>query len=143
MTVDDNAEREWLAAVYDTAISDTRWAKEQGWRATEWSLVLSGGVLALYRYPFHTAPVWIFVLISAALATLFNYYLCRLHVFAKKSRSRNDAIKKLMPEKVQYIVGNRGSDPNHVGFLVVQIIVIWCSFGLVVAGLNWIHAKPN
>lgn len=143
MATDADSKREWLATVYQTAIADTRWAKEQGWRATQWSLAMFGGLLALYKYPFQRAPVWPFAIMSLLLAMLFTYYIINLHGFAVKSRSRNDEIKRSMPEPVREILGGRDADPNHVKFLIAQIVVIWLAFALCSAGLSWIHGNPT
>lgn len=164
----DKTAQSWVLAIYGSAITDIRWAKEQSWKVVQWSFALFGGIIALYRFPFANLkrPSWLVfpaLAIGAAAGTIF--YLLDLHRFAKESRHKTDRAEDEAPriahvvlgepereepveadalEQVKKRLGNRKKrDRNHRCILGVQIAVVVLSAILTVWGLSGIHALPD
>lgn len=137
---DSDAERAWFLTVYELAVADTRWAKEQSWRVVQWLFALFGAVLTLYRYPFARAEPWSFAVIVLTLGAVSAFYLWQLHAFAASARVKSSKIDQSMPSGVRKILGERGRDPSHTTLLVVQLAALVLSCVLTIKGLWWIHA---
>jgi len=129
----------WWVTFYQLAHSDTRWAKDQAWRTIGIAFALFSAILALYKYPFRDAAVGAFQLIALLVAILAAAHICLLHHFAKESRGITDAIREELGEPIMKVLPARGSDPNHLLYLILHLGVVAVGTAITIRGLEWIH----
>ena len=88
----------WLRTLYQIAHSDTRWAKEQGWRVVNWTLLLFGALLGLAKYLNPQISPIAFSFIYAVILIAAIIYLVELHCWAKDTRSTSARIEEEIPD---------------------------------------------
>ena len=110
---------EWVKMWYQLAHSDIRWAKEQGWRALQWTIVLLVALVVAAKQ-IESMPRWAFVILILLVGFIALWYQLDLHQFAKRSR---DFANKLR-ENIPLPVPERKADPNHWVYLFIRIIAI-------------------
>jgi hypothetical protein len=113
---------DWVKIWYQTAHSDIRWAKEQGWRALQWTVVLLAGLVAAARQ-IGSIPQQVFLILIFTVAAFAIFYQADLHKFAKHSRSITEGVLKKVPGRKENLP-KRKFDPDHRLYLIVRIAVI-------------------
>lgn len=131
----NSEEASWLQTFYQIAHSDTRWAKEQGWRVVRWTVLLFGAVLGIQKYHVSNVPSFVFSSIDAVVLLIAIYYLRSLDRWMESTRSTTDEIEaRIYP--ISSILRRR----SHPSFSVFQCAVIVVAFFLVV--LAHYHLSP-
>lgn len=127
----NSEEASWLRTFYQVAHSDTRWAKEQGWRAVKWTVLLFGAALGIQKYLTSNVPSIVFPLIDIAVLSVAILYLRDLHHWMVSTSRTTDKIEAQI-HPISSILERHRSNHNHLSFLVVQYAVIIIAFVLVV-----------
>lgn len=76
---------EWERLRYSGAFSDLRWAKEQGWRVTQWTVALVGAIYWLSKVV--DGPFELFVALLAGTVVVSVSFLISLQGFAISRRA--------------------------------------------------------
>jgi hypothetical protein len=113
---------DWKKLLVELAWSDIRWAKEQGWKVLQWSIVLLAAVYAASRQ-LQDIPVGVYILFVVAIGFIAVWYLVDLHTFAKDSRDRFRTLAEGVSE-LSDVLSPSGFDPDHKLYLAVQILVV-------------------
>jgi len=134
---------EWLT-YYRILVDDIRFAKQQQWRLTYYTLLLLAAIIAISRHlePELSATIVLFI-IALALATAGTYYLER---FQKDLIRYRSDVAKIRQEKFPPDLGNIAAykpaekDPAYYrDFLILLIIVIWVGLFLVGWAIKFWH----
>lgn len=127
----DKEKGSWLRTLYQTAHSDIRWAKEQGWRVVNWALLLFAALLAIARYPLSSVPATAFAAVDALVLLVAMVFLVELHLWAAATRRTAAKIEKEIGDLVT-LLERRAEDRNHYFYLVIQLLVVIAAFVLAV-----------
>lgn len=98
----------WLRTLYQLTHSDTRWAKEQGWRVVNWTLLLFGALLAIAKWLAPDFSLSAFVIANLFLLAVGIYYLVNLHCWALSNRKSAEQLEAQIPEDVASLLDRRG-----------------------------------
>ena len=133
----DSETTSWLQTFYQIAHSDTRWAKEQGWRVVNWALLLFDALLVVQQYLSANVSPLVFAAIDAGVLLVAIFYLFDLQSWASSTRRTAEKIENKIPE-VSTVLERRAYDKDNKFFMGVQFIVIFVAFFLVLmAHLCW------
>lgn len=124
-----DSEPSWLQTFYKISQSETRWAKEQGWRVVNWTLALFGALLAIQRFLFPNVAWFVFALIGLGVLLIAFFYLKNLHSYAATTRGNADRIEKKIGN-VSEILERASNKDNHCIYLVIQVVVVLVAFAL-------------
>ena len=125
---------DWAIARFHESEADIRWAKERGSSVVQWSVVLSGAIVAGAKAA--QLEPWastLFTLLQTSIAIL---WLNDLRRFAKATRIR---LQNLVPMGADYPVG-KGHDPHHVYYFLSQCAVI---VGAMLVALATLGSQPQ
>ena len=128
---------EWDRLRYGEALSDLRWAKDQGWRATNWTVALLGGVFFWASRELPGAPACLYTVLVVLIAAPALWWLLTLHDSALATREYLARLDEHYPREVS---GPRRSlsdrvDRNGSYLLGAQFVVVLLTAGLVVWGI--------
>ena len=126
----DSETTSWLQTLYQVAHSDTRWAKEQGWRVVNWTLLLFGALLGIQKIV-PNLPLCAFLVGDAVVVFVAGFYLIDLQSWSSGMRRTADKIENRIPN-VASILERRILDRNHYKYLVIQFLVIVGALSFVV-----------
>lgn len=112
---------EWRRTWFQNAHSDMRWAKEQGWRALQWILLLLAGMTAA-QSQLPALPKALFEALIVLSGVIGAWYLWDLHKFGQSSRDTAEGLVKDVPGRDDYLP-RRSKDPHHVRLLIVRLII--------------------
>lgn len=118
-----DSETSWLQTFYKISQSETRWAKEQGWRVVNWTLTLFGALLAIQGFLFPNIPWFVFPIIGFGVLLIAFFYLGKLHFYAATTRGNADRIEKKIGN-VSEILERTSNKDNHCIYLVIQVVVV-------------------
>jgi len=121
----------WLQTFYQIAHSDTRWAKEQGWKVVNWALLLFGALLGIQQYFVPNVSSFVFPVVDTAVLLIAIFFLLDLHSWASSTRRTAEKIENKIPN-VDSILERPDYDKNNRFYLGMQILVVVVAFFLVV-----------
>ncbi len=113
----------WLRTLYQVSHSDIRWAKEQGWRIVNWTLLLFSALLGLAKYLHPQISPITFAYVDAVIVIVAIVYLAELHIWAAGTRRTAAKIEDEIAD-VTTILERRSHDRNHLFYLGVQLLVV-------------------
>lgn len=131
MAQSEQIDENWLKTFYQIAHSDTRWAKEQGWRVVNWALLLFGALLSIHKYFVPDVSLLLFVAVDAVVLLLAIFFLCHLHSWASSTRRTAEKIENKIPN-VDSILERQSHDKGNWLYLGMQLLVVVISFFLVI-----------
>ncbi len=124
----ENRERaSWLRTLYQIAHSDTRWAKEQGWRVVNWTLLLFGGLFGIAHLLRPHVSVTAFLIASVLVLVVAVFYLIGLHRWALSTRGTAERIEAQIPD-IASVLDRRCPGEKHLFYLTVQLAVVLVAF---------------
>ncbi|MEK7815586.1 MAG: hypothetical protein AAB294_02060 [Pseudomonadota bacterium] len=129
----------WLRTLYQLTHSDTRWAKEQGWRVVNWTLLLFGALLAIAHLLAPHFSLCAFVIAGLFLLAVGIYYLVGLHCWALSNRRSAEQLEAQIPKDVVSLLDRRAPGEKHLPYLLVQVGIVTVAFVLVLA----VHILKN
>lgn len=121
----------WLRTLYQLTHSDTRWAKEQGWRVVNWTLLLFGALLAIAKWPAPYFSLCAFVIANLFLLAVGIYYLLDLHCWTQSNRKSAEQLEAQIPEDVLSLLDRRAPGEKHLPYLLIQVGIVFVAFILV------------
>ena len=110
-------------------VSDVRWAKEQGWKVLQWTVLLQAAIYAASTQ-IGEVPVWVYFVLTLIVAFAASAYLIDLHIFAKKSRTEALTV---LPDYVPW--GHSRKRGHHAPYLSLQLAVVVGATIIVVVGV--------
>ena len=128
----DDDRSSWLRTLYQIAHSDTRWAKEQGWRVVNWSLLLFAALLAVSKYVLAEVSWIAFGVIAVLVVVVAIIFLLDLSQFGAGTRRTSSQIQKEIPDASE-ILDQRSGDRDQTFYLTIQIVVL-----IVALALTWL-----
>lgn len=146
MANDTESKSDWHKIWFQHAHSDSRWAKEQGWKVSQWTVVLIAGLVAAGRQ-LTTVPVEVWFMALVLIEAFAIWYLLDLHRFGKTSRDTSERLLKKPDELKAWredLLPKREKDPHHYTHLVARIVVVVAA-GVIGAAVVWAayHTTPT
>jgi len=118
----------WLRTLYQIAHSDTRWAKEQGWRVVNWTLLLFGALLAIAHLLMPHFSIIAFVIAGVFVLAVGICYLVDLHRWALRTRGNAERLEAQIPEDIASLLDRRAPGEKHLPYLLVQLGIVTVAF---------------
>ena len=132
---------EWRRTWFQNAHSDMRWAKEQGWKALQWIILLQAAATAA-QSQLGNLDVRVFQGSVAGIGAVGVWYLIDLHLFGRSSRRTAEGLLIAVPGRDKYLP-RRTKDRHHVGLLVVRIVITVASTVFALLVILQHHRAPT
>ena len=120
----------WLRMLYQIAHSDIRWAKEQGWRVVNWTLLLYGALLGTAHLLTPHFSITAFVIAGVFVLAVGTYCLVDLHRWALRTRGNAERLEAHIPEDITALLDRRAPGEKHLPYLLVQLGIVIVAFVL-------------